>query len=255
VGPSDGFDDLLAPLRADPGATGIFSDFDGTLAPIVDDPSTARALDGAVDVLAGLARRYRRVGVISGRPGAFLATHLGGCGLLLSGLYGLETVDDDGVHATEEAEGWREAVEGVGARAEAELGAGADVERKGLSITIHFRNDPSRQADVEAWTEEAAGASGLERHPARMSVELRPPLPSGKGMVLTEAAAGLRAACFLGDDRGDLDAFDALDRLAAGGAVVVRVGVISAEAPPELLERADLVVEGPEGVLEVLRRL
>ncbi len=252
---SDRFDDLLAPLRADPDATGIFSDFDGTLAAIVDDPATARALDGAADVLADLAHRYRRVGVISGRPGAFLAEHLGGRGLLLSGLYGLETADDDGVHATEEAEGWRDAIEEVVARAEAELGSGAGVERKGLAITVHYRNDPSLQADVEAWTEEAAEASGLVVHAARMSVELRPPLESDKGLVLAEAAGGLGAACFLGDDRGDLTAFDALDRLAAGGASVVRVGVTSAEAPPELLERADIVVEGPEGALEVLRAL
>ena len=255
MGSTDRFDDLLAPLRADPGATGIFSDFDGTLAPIVDDPATSRALEGAVDVLADLARRYRRVGVISGRPGSFLAAQLGGRGLLLSGLYGLETVDDDGVHATDEAEGWRDAVEEVVSRAEAELGQGADIERKGLSITIHYRNDPSRQSDVEAWTAEAADSSGLVVHTARMSVELRPPVESGKGMVLAEAAAGLGAACFLGDDRGDLDAFDALDRLAAGGASVVRVAVTSPEAPPELLDRADLVVEGPEGAVDVLRAL
>ena len=255
MGSSDRLDHLLAPLRADPGATGIFSDFDGTLAPIVDDPAEATALEGAADVLAGLARRYRRVGVISGRPGSFLATHLGGRGLFLSGLYGLETVDDDGVHATDEAEGWRAAVDEVVARAEAELGAGVGVERKGLSVTVHYRNDQSRRSDVEAWTENAAEASGLVAHPARMSVELRPPIEADKGTVLEEAAAGLGAACFLGDDRGDLEAFAALDRLAEGGAAVVRVAVTSAEAPPELLERADEVVEGPEGALDLLRRL
>lgn len=252
--PADGLDDVLAPLRADPSATGIFSDFDGTLASIVDDPAAARALDGAVEVLAGLARRYRRVGVISGRPGTFLATQLGGRGLFLSGLYGLETVDDDGVHATPEAEEWRQAVDEAVGRAEADL-AGAGVERKGLSVTVHYRNEPSRRADVEDWARQEAERSGLVAHPARMSVELRPPLQSDKGTVLAEAAAGLAAACFLGDDRGDLEAFDALDRLAADGASVVRVAVTSAEGPPELRERADVVVDGPEGALDLLRRL
>jgi len=256
VEPSDRLDDLLAPLRADPSSTGIFSDFDGTLAPIVDDPAAAVPLDGAVDVLADLARRYRRVGVISGRPGEFLATHLGGRGLLLSALYGLETADDDGIHATAEAEEWRQAVDDAVSRAEAELAdAGVGVERKGLSVTIHYRHDPSRQADVEAWAHREAERSGLVAHQARMSVELRPPLQSDKGTVLAEAAAGLRAACFLGDDRGDLAAFDALDRLAADGAAVVRVAVTSAEAPPELAERADVVVDRPDGALDFLRRL
>jgi trehalose 6-phosphate phosphatase len=73
--------------------------------------------------------------------------------------------------------------------------------------------------------------------------------------VLEEAAEGLGAACFFGDDRGDLAAFDALDRLAARGVATVQVAVRSGEAPDELLERADLVVDGPEGVLDVLRVL
>ncbi|HET7720248.1 MAG TPA: hypothetical protein VFK43_09805, partial [Acidimicrobiales bacterium] len=92
-------------------------------------------------------------------------------------------------------------------------------------------------------------------HPARMSFELRPPLKRDKGTVLAEAAAGRRQVCFLGDDRGDLTAFDTLDRMAAEGATVLRVGVDSTEAPAELLERADVVVEGPEGSLRILRGL
>jgi trehalose 6-phosphate phosphatase len=257
VEPPDQLDERLAPLVADPASSGIFSDFDGTLAAIVDDPSAARALDGVVDVLAGLARRYRRVGVISGRPAAFLADRLGGHGLLLSGLYGLETAGDDGVRITPEAEEWRQAVDEVVARAEATFGTGGagGVERKGLSVTVHYRNDAGRRHQVEAWARREAERSGLALHPARMSVELRPPLARDKGTVLAEEAAGLRAACFLGDDRGDLEAFEALARLASDGVAVVRVAVNSDEAPAELLERADLVVEGPEGALDLLRRL
>jgi len=73
--------------------------------------------------------------------------------------------------------------------------------------------------------------------------------------VLAEAAVGRRQVCFLGDDRGDLEAFDVLDRMAAAGATVVKVGVTSPEAPAEILERADLVVDGPEGSLSFLGAL
>jgi trehalose 6-phosphate phosphatase len=59
----------------------------------------------------------------------------------------------------------------------------------------------------------------------------------------------------VGDDHGDLPAFAAVSALTADGYQGLRVGVRSTEAPAELLERADLIVDGPEGVLDLLRRL
>lgn len=249
--------ELLAPFREDPEGTGVFTDFDGTLAAIVDDPASAVPLDGVVDVLEALAGRYGRVGVISGRPAAFLAEHLGGRGVFLSGLYGLEYVEEDGegVEAIDEAAPWRDVVEQVAAAGDADLPAGLSVERKGLCLSVHHRRDPSLEGESRAWVEARAEETGLVVHPARMSFELRPPLERDKGTVLAEAAEGRRQVCFLGDDRGDLTAFDTLDRLAEAGATVLRVGVDSAEAPAELLERADVVVEGPEGSLRLLRGL
>ena len=73
--------------------------------------------------------------------------------------------------------------------------------------------------------------------------------------MVEELGAGLDAVCFAGDDVGDLAAFDALDRLAGRGVCVLRVGVRSTEAPDELLARADLVVNGPEGAVALLERL
>ena len=237
-------------------SAGVFSDFDGTLAAIVDDPTSARPLAGAADVLEILARRYARVGVISGRPGAFLAEHLGGRGLALTGLYGLEVVTPTGVRPVPSAKVWRAVVEDVATRAEAELPPVLGIERKDLSVAVHFRVAPGHADLARQWTDEAALQSGLVVHPARMSFELRPPLPHDKGLVLAESAAGLTHVMFMGDDLGDLDAFDALDRLAAdAGVVVARVVVRSPEAPAELLQRADLVVDGPDGVLRLLRAL
>jgi trehalose 6-phosphate phosphatase len=206
-----------------------------------------------VDVLAALAGHYGRVGVISGRPASFLRDHLARRGLFLSGLYGLEFVDDDGeVRPIEEAERWRPVIEDVVAAADA---AGLPVERKGLAVTVHFRTDPSREDEVRTWVEEQAEATDLAVHPARMSYELRPPMKLDKGTVLTDAAEGRANVCFLGDDVGDLSAFDALDRLAAAGVTVAKVAVESPEAPDELLERADVTVDGPEGSLSLLRDL
>jgi trehalose 6-phosphate phosphatase len=88
-----------------------------------------------------------------------------------------------------------------------------------------------------------------------MSVELHPPVAADKGTAIQSLVTGVEAVCFVGDDRGDLPAFDALDRLEARGMDVVRVAVASTEVPGDLIERADLVVDGPSGVLDLLRQL
>ena len=251
-------DAVISDFAAHARSAGVFSDFDGTLAAIVEDPSSARPLAGAADTLEALARRFARVGVISGRPGAFLDEHLGRRGLALTGLYGLEVVTPDGVRPVAAAKRWRSVVEEVAARAEAERPPALGVERKDLSVAIHFRVSPGYADLAREWVADAAARSGLAVHPARMSYELRPPLPHDKGLVLSQSAAGLSHVLFVGDDRGDLEAFDALDRLTADGpgdVTTARVAVDSHEAPPELLERADVVVEGPEGALRLLQAL
>ena len=245
--------DPLDALRADPSAAAILTDFDGTLSPIVDDPASAAPLAGAVEALHALAERYAVVGVISGRPVSYLLDRLGD-GLWLSGLYGLEEVEGGRRIESPVAADWRPVVDAVAAPAVAAFGAGV-VEHKGLSLTLHFRTQPGLGPDIRRWADETATETGLEVRSAKASVELHPPVRVDKGTVVERAAADARAVCFLGDDVGDLPAFDALDRLAGRGVATVRVAVQTPEAPLEVLERADVVVDGPEGALEVLRSL
>lgn len=245
---------ILEPLRAHPSRAGILTDFDGTLSPIVDDPGLAQPFEGVAEVLGQLAGRYRRVAVLSGRPVAFLERLLPR-NVLLSGLYGLE-VSDGGVRRDHPSGGaWREVVDDVASFSAARGPAGMLVESKGLSLTLHYRTRPEIGPEVKAWAERQAARSGLVVRPARMSLELHPPIHADKGTAVLSVAAGLRAVCFLGDDLGDLPAFDALDQLAASGVDVARVAVRSEEAPLELLERADLVVDGPAGAYDLLRQL
>jgi trehalose 6-phosphate phosphatase len=88
-----------------------------------------------------------------------------------------------------------------------------------------------------------------------MSFELHPPIAADKGTAVRDLADGLAAVCFLGDDLGDLPAFAELQRLADEGVATVRVAVRSDEAPEELLDAADVVVDGPEGARDLLRQL
>ena len=244
--------DPFEPFHADPANAGVFTDFDGTLSPIVSDPLAAAPLPGVSDALHDLAARFRIAGVVSGRPLDYLIAQLGEQ-LWLSGLYGLETLDRGKRIEAPQAAEWRPVVAAAVERARQEFGDA--VEPKGLSLTLHFRTRPELGPAVRAWADADAATSGLVVRPAKASVELHPPVKADKGTVIERASAGLHAVCFLGDDVGDLPAFDGLDRLAQAGMHTVRVGVATEEAPPELLARADVVVDGPEGALEVLQRL
>src|SRR5699024_4396958 len=129
------------------------------------------------------------------------------------------------------------------------LPAGAVLEPKRLSLTVHYRQAPAVAREVETVAHEVAAAHDMVDRPARMSVEVHPRGTPDKGTVVEELARGRAAACFLGDDVGDLPAFEALDRLGSQGTATVRVAVRSEGVAPELLERADVVVEGPEGAV------
>ena len=101
--------DVLAPFIERPGRSAVLLDFDGTLSPIVDVPAEARPLPGASEALAALAARFAVVAVVSGRPASFLEPLLPP-GVIISGIYGLETVRD-GVQSDQPgAAGWRDAV-------------------------------------------------------------------------------------------------------------------------------------------------
>ena len=254
-------DDPLGLLRRDPSRTAIVTDFDGTLSPIVEDPGAARPLPGVVTALHDLAARYGRVAIVSGRPVAFLRDRLElvdrpPSRLFVSGLYGIEWLEGGETCVHETAQAFAAAIAEAADRAEAAAPPGVFVERKGYSVTLHVRNAPDPLDWARSWSEATSHTTGLALHGGRMSFELRPPIEVDKGTVVDAVIQGSAAACFLGDDLGDLPAFDALDRLrAAAGAATVRIGVRSAEAPAELLERADVVVDGPEGSLAVFRPL
>jgi trehalose 6-phosphate phosphatase len=244
----------LRVLREDPADTAVLLDFDGTLAPIVEDPAAARPLPGVAEALAALTASYGRVAVVSGRPVAFLAAHVPAA-VDLVGLYGLERRTGGSLVEDPVAAAWRATVDAAVAEARRSAGEGIEVEHKGLSLTLHVRRRPERAAAARAWAEATAARTGLQARPAKMSVELHPPVAVDKGTVVEELAGDLGGVGFVGDDVGDLPAFAAVARLGAQGRRAVRVVVDSPEATPEVRASADLVVDGPAGALELLRGL
>ena len=77
-------------------------------------------------------------------------------------------------------------------------------------------------------------------------------------LLADSVGADIDTALYVGDDSTDLDAFRTFDeRWRAEGRLthVVCVGVASDEGPSEITGEADVVVDGPEGVRELLALL
>jgi trehalose-phosphatase len=253
---------LLEPLRAEPGRTAILTDFDGTLAPIVANADDVALPEEAREVLVRLVDRYALVGAVSGRRAADVRARIGLDGLAYAGNHGLELMlpgesepspdpsldGREGDAATFVATVERERFHGAGLR----------LEDKGPIQAIHWRGADD-EARAEASAREIAveaGRAGLDPHFGRKVLELRPAGGGGKDGAVASllASDGLDRVVFAGDDRTDVDAFLRLGELREAGELVaaVRVGVLSAEGPPEIAEESDLTVEGPAGWLEIL---
>lgn len=247
----------LAPLARRPERAALFLDFDGTLAPIVPDPTAARPLPGVPGLLVELVERFALVAVVSGRPAGFLVEVLGHpAGIHVAGLYGME-VAGPGAEArpTDEAAAWRPVVAEATILAAEGAPPGVEIEAKGLTVTLHWRARPDAEPWARRFAEDEAARSGLRAQPGRMALELRPPVAADKGTVVRDLAPGHDAAACFGDDLGDLPAFDALGELAAGGMAVARVAVVDPESPPEVAAAADVTVEGPAQAVALLHRL
>lgn len=252
----------LDAIAADPGHALIASDFDGTLAAIVPEPADARAYPGAAAALAGLAKTVGTVAIITGRPAAD-AVALGGFGhvdgLVVLGHYGAERWQDGQVTAAPAPEGIaavRAALPGLLAAAGAP--EGTRVEDKGTALAVHTRQAADPQGTLEKLREPVsrlAAESGLAVEPGRFVLEIRP-AGTDKGGALTQLARerGARSVLFCGDDLGDLAAFAAIRALRAEGVPGCAVASRSPESP-QVAAAADLVVEGPAGVVHLLSGL
>ncbi len=242
-------------ITGDPGQCVVATDFDGSLAPIVDHPPDARPLPGSMECLSDLSRRIAEVAVISGRPLSFIE-RFAPEGITIFGLYGLEVSRFGERSEHPEAAGWRQAASEAATEAEAASIESMLVELKGTSLTLHHRARPDAAAEVWELAQRLGSATGLEPRWARASVELHPPIGEDKGAVLGRLAEGRSGGVFFaGDDLGDLPAFAALDRIRETGRPTCSVAVASSEVPQEVLEAADHRVEDPDGLLAVLMAL
>jgi trehalose-phosphatase len=237
-------DALIEQLATEPGRAGLFLDFDGVLAPIVERPQDAAPPPATRAELERLVGRYALVAIVSGRAGEDVSARVGVDGVVCVGSHGLELEP--------QAERWRRTLAAFAADAP---WPAAHTELKGLSISFHYRDRADERAavrELEALAD-AAQEEGLVARFGRKVLEVLPAVGSHKGTAVRHLLAehGLRRALAAGDDTTDIDSFRALDGLD----LAVRVAVAAPESPELLLEEADLVLDGPPAFLDLLRRL
>jgi trehalose 6-phosphate phosphatase len=222
-------------------------DFDGVLAPIVEDPATSAMPELAVASLRQLVTSLGTVAVLSGRPVGFLADRVRVPGVRLLGSYGMEQVRDGNGQLSPAAREWLAAVGEARETLTRLLGAmpGVRIEAKPASVAVHWRQAPDQDlaaAEVGQATTLVAADTGLRLEPGKLVSELRPPIDVDKGTavaaILRETAPAVMA--YAGDDVGDLPALRVV-RTAGGYGLVVDHGT---ETDPALLASADQVFAG-----------
>jgi len=237
----------------------VFFDFDGTLSEIVENPDSARLVDGAADALTSLSARCP-VAILSGRDLADVRQRIGLPGIWYAGSHGFELTGPDGAHHQN-----AEAAASIPVLAEAaaeladQLGhiAGVVVEHKRFGVAVHYRNAArDRVGEVAAAVRGAGQRTALRVTTGREVIELRPNIDWDKGKTLRWVLDYIRdnerpgplLPIYLGDDITDEDAFDAVHD--DGIAILVRHGDDGDRATA-----AGYALDNPDRVREFTERL
>jgi trehalose-phosphatase len=255
----------LSAILDDPAAALLAVDYDGVLAPIVPDPTNSPPLPGIISALARVAERLGAVAVITGRPAQVVVDYgqfdrePALADLVVFGHYGMQRWDArSGVTSPPPPAGLAAVRSELPALLEAHGVTDAWIEDKAVAVAVHTRRaaDPAGAlATLTGPISDCAQRHGLVVEPGRFVLEVRPP-GADKGQTLRAYAQErqARSVCYIGDDLGDLPAFDAVESLRRNGIAGLTVASGSTEVTA-VAERADVVVDGPPGVAALLRAL
>lgn len=266
----------LEPLRSDPDRAAVLLDIDGTLAPIVRHADDAHVPEATRTLLIEISRRYGLVGCISGRRASTARQIVSIGSIAYVGNHGGELLRPGAIRAELDPElsAWTDRVHEFVARVYTSEHERARVRRedKEAIAAFHWRGAPDERsaADLVREIARCAQDEGFAVHWGRKVLEVRPPVKLDKGIGVTALLQGVEHAdatnrtvptianaVYVGDDTTDVDAFRALQALVEQGSLehAVCVAVDSEETPPELAERADLIIDGQSGVRRLLQAL
>jgi trehalose-phosphatase len=220
----------------------LFLDYDGTLTPLRDHPDDAVLSPEMREALRSCSRRADTdVAIVSGRAlegirkivGESVLTYAGNHGLEIEGLHLTPFVHEDLVHYRERADALADDLDAIAQD-------GAWTERKGPTLTFHYRAVPVHERGaLVAEAHERISRAGYQPRDAHCAVEARPPIGWDKGRAVLHV---LRArygpswsevvrVIYVGDDQTDEDAF----RFLSGLSATFRVG--SPDTPTAAMHR------------------
>jgi trehalose 6-phosphate phosphatase len=216
-------------------------DYDGTLAPIVNDPDRAPMRETTRRLLARLAERYPCI-VISGRSRTDVGRRLKGVPLK-------QIVGNHGVEPWEATRPLMDEVRRCAPRLGECLSSlkGVRIENKVYSISVHYRHSREKKKALAAILETARGLGPVRIVGGKQVVNILPLGAPHKGLALERERERLRCdtAVYLGDDQTDEDVFS-LDQ--PGRLLGIRVGASRAS-------QAQFFVRSQAAVDDLLARL
>jgi trehalose 6-phosphate phosphatase len=257
--------DLVKPLRDDPQRSAVLLDVDGVLAPIVQRADDAHMPESTRRPLIDVARRYGVVACVSGRRASDARRIVSLGSIAYLGSHGSEVLQPGSTapQLDRELQGWTRRVQAFAHDSfdERLRRLRVRLEDKEAIAALHWRGAPDEDEALAAveGVAEAAERAGFVTHWGRKVLEIRPPvrIDKGAGIVALLRDTDLAAALYAGDDVTDIDAFRGLTELHERGRLgyALRVGVRSDEGPSALEDEADTMVEGTDGVRDLLKAL
>ncbi len=244
---------------------GLVFDIDGTLSSIAPTPEAAFLYPGVAEMLEYL-RRHVHVAIMTGRALQDGARIVNVNNVTYIGTHGLEW--SDGLPKTHEVQIVPEAMRYVEpgqhlldlVQQQLDRLPGVIVQRKTVGGTLHYRgavNHKQTREDLLSLLKEPTRQLGMRLGEGKMVVEVLAPLAIDKGQALRSYVQRfeLRSLVFAGDDRTDLDAVLETRRLRQEGYTTFAVVVRHHDTMPELLAHADLIVDGVEGMAQLLQEM
>jgi trehalose 6-phosphate phosphatase len=230
----------------------LVTDIDGTISAIVPrpedatvDPAIARSLERLLPLVALVA-------VVTARPAATARALVGATGITYVGHYGR---DDESAALDEGPARIKDALREIALSL-----PGATFEDKGVTFSLHYRNtadpDAAREA-LRARVLPLAARAGTRVIEGKRVIELVPrDLPAKPDAVRRLAAAHrLRGIVYLGDDVSDAGVFRLLRERREAGLPALSIAVVDEETDPQVIETADLQLEGVPAVRDFLQHL
>jgi alpha,alpha-trehalase len=233
----------------------LFTDYDGTLTPIVARPELAVLPENMRSQLQVLAN-YTTVAIISGRDLADVQKMVGLPGLYYAGSHGFDIAGPNNIGMQhEEARQFSSDLDAVERQLHNQLDSitGIYVERKRFAIAVHYRAVAAAVVDtVQAITDAILAQYGsLRQRSGKKIIEIQPDIPwdKGRAIVWLLDRLGLNQPqilpLYLGDDTTDEDAFRALKHRG----ISIYVGT------PDQPTQADYYLCDPDAAQQFFQRL